>query len=190
MTFTMRTLIFTTLCLAGLFESTGYAQSSRIEAYGGYSFVRQGDVNLHGWSAAYDAKLRDWVALDIDLGGNYAGHSESLSGIPVRGDVGLYTYLFGPKFTVGRHKRWTPFFRVLAGGNYMRVSARAGLDPTAPTASKALNGFATAAGTGLDLNLSDHVALRVAQGEYRLLRINSGNSYGIRLSFGIVFKFE
>jgi hypothetical protein len=53
-----------------------------------------------------------------------------------------------------------------------------------------LHGLASSIGGGADLDLNARLALRAAQLDYDILRINRRTWRGFRWSFGVVFKFD
>ena len=53
-----------------------------------------------------------------------------------------------------------------------------------------LHGFAAAVGGGADWHLNDTISLRIPQYDYSLMRISGGNSSGLRVSTGLVFKLR
>lgn len=123
----------------------------------------------------------------IGLVGDFGGYVNTRTGI---NDKAL-TYLFGPRFN-WRHSRLNPYVQVLVGGTY----AWAG--PTGN--SNTQNAFAAAAGGGLDVKLTEHIAIKPIQVEYVMTRFDSARlggstmSFGdhqndIRYSAGVVFQF-
>jgi len=109
------------------------------------------------------------------------------------GDVGGYantrksdrlmTYMFGPRYN-WRHSRLTPYAQALFGGAHLW---------NGPSYSRTQNGFAMAVGGGLDYLLTNHIAIKPAQVEYVLTRLDSANGFGghqndIRYSAGVVFR--
>ncbi len=107
--------------------------------------------------------------------------------------ITLFTYLFGPRLTIVRGGRWTPFVHVLMGGAHSSVNLATG--------SGGQNGFSMAVGGGADFGLSKRLAIR-GEGDYFMTRLkdcqlgdaaacstitNVQNNF--RISGGIVFRF-
>lgn len=95
----------------------------------------------------------------------------------------LFTYMFGPRFNF-RHSRLTPYAQALFGGAHLWN------DPNYQTTK---DGFAMAFGGGLDVRVTNHVAIKPVQVEYVYTRLNSNSGFGsyqndIRYSAGIVFR--
>ena len=105
----------------------------------------------------------------------------------------LENYLFGPRISCRRSKRWTPFAQFLAGGAHASGTLFGAPTGTGGVTSFSLgsaNAFALSAGGGLDWNASRHVSVRLFQAEYLNTRLpNSGNDVqnNLRLTFGVVF---
>ena len=123
----------------------------------------------------------------IGLVGDFGGYANTRTGI---NDKAL-TYLFGPRFNF-RRSRFNPYVQFLFGGGY------AWSGPT--DNSNKQNAFATAAGGGLDIKFTDHIAIKPIQVEYVMTQFDSAKlggstvSFGdhqndVRYSAGIVFQF-
>ena len=185
------------VCLLGLVllaSLTAAAQDvPKAEGFLGYSYVRVNPgsgisgLNLNGGSGQFSYNVTNSISLVADLGG-YRVHENiatSPSGpvIPLRGSV--FSYLFGPRFTV-RHDRVEPFAQVLFGG------ARASASALGTSGSD--NGFAMAVGGGVDFKVNDFFAVRPVQAEYLLTRLGSSlggtqSQHNFRYSAGVVFRF-
>jgi hypothetical protein len=171
----MRKLLLGTIGLL-LMSVPGWAQESypKAEVFGGFSLssIAAGTpstrTQFYGWQGAVNGNLHRNVALVGDFGGQY----KSISGV----GISNYQYLFGPRITV-RRDNVTPFVHALFGAN--RASAL-GVSST---------NLALGIGGGLDLNVSDRVALRVPQFDWT--PIHGGGVWTtnvIRVGFGIVLK--
>jgi outer membrane immunogenic protein len=124
----------------------------------------------------------------VGLVGDFGGYANTRTGI---NDKAL-TYLFGPRFNVRRFERWTPYVQFLFGGAY------AWSGPNGFQQNQ--NAFATAAGGGLDYNLTKRISIKPIQVEYVTTQFDSarlgGSTKGfgdhqndLRYSAGVVFKF-
>jgi hypothetical protein len=148
-----------------------------------YSFVRhnsaQGlrEFTENGGSAYFEYNLNKVVGLVGDLGGYYNGTNSYKT----------FSYLFGPRFNL-RRSRFTPYAQFLFGGTDARI-------PSATAGAITQNGFTTAAGGGLDFELTPHIALKPIQLEYVMSQIpqfaTNTNSIqnNLRYSAGIVLRF-
>src|SRR6266852_6671821 len=128
----------------------------------------------NGGSGSFAYNINNVVGLVADFGG-YAN---------TRINDRLLTYMFGPRFS-WRHSRLTPYVQFLFGGGYVWNS------PTGVFTTQ--NAFATAAGGGLDYNLTKRIAIKPIQVEYVMTQIDSARGFGshqndVRCSGGIVFR--
>jgi opacity protein-like surface antigen len=180
------------LCAAG----TPGQEAPKMELFGGYSYVHMvdlGTANINGGSGSLSFNFKPWLGAVADVGG-YDGGDNGLDGA-------LVTYLFGPKIAI-RRGRITPFFQVLLGGAYTsadpppavgllaRRRAEGGVAGGGEFGSS--NSFAMAAGGGIDLRASRHIAIRLVQAEYLLTKFQDGISNqqnSTRISAGLVFGF-
>ena len=184
------------LCIAVLafacgFSTVVHAQQSpafkpRFEASADYSFIRanagnsNGGFNLNGGSGSFAYNFTDRFSVLADFG------AYRFSGLPVGLNSTMYTYLFGPRISLRKSSHVTPFGQVLLGGGRLNASS-GGVDAGE-------NGFAMAAGGGVDIGFRSHMAIRLIQAEYLLTRFPSVNGVSaeqndMRLSAGIVFRF-
>ena len=156
-------------------------------------------VGLNGGSASLAFNFNRFVALVADIGG-YDDSQLQLSGtganqpITVNSSGTAFTYLFGPRFTIGKQRRVSIFAQVLAGG--VHASAVTVTNCTSACIPlPAQNALAITGGGGVDIRLSHHISLRPIQAEYMLTRfaaVPSGSSASqndLRLSSGLVFRF-
>jgi outer membrane immunogenic protein len=143
-----------------------------------YDFQRTGN----GGSGYFVYNLDKTIGLVADFG----GYANTRSGI----DDKALTYLFGPRFTYRHFEKWNPYVQFLFGGAYAWSGP----------ASTTQNGFATAAGGGLDYNLTKRIAIKPIQVEYLMTQLDSPKLTGVdrnfgnhqndvRYSAGIVFRF-
>jgi hypothetical protein len=119
------------------------------------------------------------------------------------------SYLLGPRWTPAPAGRWSPYVEVLVGGNKITheqllpekkralelLAAQNGAAAPAHedyTIADESNGFAVAAGTGLDLKLSAALVFRVASVEYShsYVTANRGLNYanGVQVRTGMVLR--
>lgn len=154
----------------------------RAEFFGGFSYLPAGGADFprkdsYGFQASLCGNINRWFGIVADFGGQYRKVSDLGPGFPgVTANTSVYEYMAGPRFAV-RRKRFTLFSHALAGG----ATGRSGL------AGFSDRSFALAVGGGLDINLSDRVAIRAFQLEYigSFADILEDNA---RLGFGVVIK--
>jgi hypothetical protein len=176
------------LLVLGLVALPVMAQSiPKVEVFGGFQYDRTGGINLKGWDTALTANVNRWFGVTGDFSGGYTtGFHE-------------YKYLFGPVVSVGKGGPISPFVHVLFGG--FRDTGTVVLVPDfvtgmhAPQAhallgSGSVNGLAIASGGGLDVKVSRHVAIRVAQVDWLMERFAGVWSHdNVRFSSGLLFRF-
>ncbi|HKN36098.1 MAG TPA: hypothetical protein VJX16_22890 [Terriglobales bacterium] len=178
--------------------------ASRAVVFGGYSYLRNGSNGSNGWEGQGTFNLTRFLGITADVSGN----SRNLLSLPVPLIAPSVTqnfseYLFGPTVSTG-FGRSAVFAHALFG--VVRSSLDAGVSVpvvggiSAPVTSA--SAFAMAFGGGLDLGLSKHIALRVAQVDYVRSQLSGldalstglfgnvgGHQNDLRYSAGIVFRF-
>ncbi len=179
--------------LSLLFPLAAIAQDEypRAEIFGGYSYFRSNPegFNLNGWNASVTGNVNSWFGVEGDFSGHYG--SPEVFGIenPFV-DVNSHTFMVGPKLSY-RSKSVTPFAHFLIG------AARAGTGTLGYSVSE--TALAAAIGGGIDINVSESIAIRAAQADYLMTRFNSytqimfnrlgDEQNNFRFSAGIVIKF-
>lgn len=155
--------------------------------YSGCSYSSDGPAssgNFNGWNVAFTGYLYKFLGLTADFSGHYGN---SLQVVPPPVSVSRYSYLFGPAFAIHADKV-TPFAHALFGGlsnNYHGLGF----------SSDSYSAFAWAIGGGLDVNVSQHAALRLGQFDWEEVGTpgkngsSPNNATGFRSSAGVVFKF-
>jgi len=144
-------------------------------------------ITSNGGSGTFIYNVNHTLGLVADFGGYHNGSAHG----PFESDT-TFSYLFGPRFN-WRHSRMNPYVQFLFGG--ARVSAETNLAETGTIVTSDHNGFATAAGGGLDFNLTHHIVLKPIQIEYVMTQVPSfvtdRNSFqnNVRYSAGVVFTF-
>ena len=100
----------------------------------------------------------------------------------------LFSYLFGPRFTLRKSDRWQPFGEVLLGGAH----ATGTFEPSFSGGSGSFNSFSLVAGGGLDIHIMRHIDIRAIDADYYLTRFPNGvngRQNNLRISAGVVFRF-
>jgi hypothetical protein len=168
-----------------VFGSTAKAQETTTPKYEvglSYSWLHVNSANYdrqrtgNGGSGYFEYNLNKTLGLVADFG----GYANTKTGF----DDKLMSYMFGPRFNLRRGK-FTPYAQFLFGGAYL-FSNNSGI-------SQSKNAFATAAGGGLDWQLTNHVAFKPIQVEYVMTQLATPNGFGnhqndVRYSAGVVFR--
>jgi OmpA family len=133
----------------------------------------------------YDSQTRTII---VPAGNPFlpAGGSASVSG-------NLFTYMFGPVVTLNRG-RFRPFAEGLVGGAHTNVYKNAynNLTFTGISGAPSNNGFAAAAGVGLDIVVNRRVSIRPFEMDYLYTDLNSAlsaNQQSWRYLGGVVLTF-
>jgi hypothetical protein len=103
--------------------------------------------------------------------------------------VTVTAYRFGPQFYGPHGGRISTFGEFLAGGTRITASSTTSFLGVSNKTSVSLNGFAAAAGGGVDLRIKPWFGWRIVQADYSFLRFVGENSNGARLGTGLVFRF-
>ena len=181
----MKTLILTitaTLLLSGSLLNAQTETVPKFEVGLNYSGVHVNSANYdyqrngNGGSGSVEYNLNHVIGLVGDVG----GYANTRTGI----DQKMMTYLFGPRFNL-RHSRLNPYAQFVFGGGYLWYGAGQ---------KQNQNGFATAAGGGLDYNFNHLISFKPIQVEYLMTQLDSKQGFGshqnsVRYSAGVVFKF-
>jgi hypothetical protein len=180
------------LLCAGILLFAGLASAQdtpKIETFLGYSYVYSSiggtpipgfrgtnfDIGGNG-SVAFN--FNKWFGVVGDFGGYHTGNLGSVTHV----SANVFSYQGGPKFSY-RTDKTTLFAQALFGG------AHASLLGTG------VNSFAMNLGGGVDVNVNERFAIRVAQVEYSLTRfnffglLNPASQNNLRYSAGVVIKF-
>ena len=195
-------IVVLSLMLTCAFTAKAQADYSKVDVFGGYSYVRLNlpgaGFNANGGSGQVTYNFNSIVGLTGDFGGYHVSAGN------LNGSGTVFTYLFGPKFTY-REGKWSPFIQTLFGGAWLGAgisevcpdSAIRPLGGVTCSGSTSLNSFSMALGGGADYRFSDHVSFRLFDVDYLMTRFDVGSVVGttnhtqsnIRVSTGVVFHF-
>jgi opacity protein-like surface antigen len=166
----------------------------QVEVALGYTYVRARTVvaggccfNMNGGSVSAAVGVNRWLSLVGDVGGYYSGNVQDSGNT-----LSVFPFIFGPRFTYRRSERFTPFAQALFGGGHAggTLYTRTFRQGSAPPSAR--NAFAMAVGGGLDVNLSQHFAIRAFQADWFFTEFPNGvtnHQHNLRLSAGVVFRF-
>jgi opacity protein-like surface antigen len=169
------------------FGLVGVAQEApSMEIYGGYSLSHQSDhAHLNGWNGQLAGTITDHFSLVADASGHYLGNDPTALGINNLTQTRIFSYTAGPR-AYNRLGRVNLFTQALFGISH--IAGHAALPTVPPSSEKQKsNPFTMMMGGGVDFKVSDSIALRLAQIDYRLFRIEGSNSNGVRFGAGINF---
>jgi peptidoglycan-associated lipoprotein len=142
-----------------------------------------GCFSMNGGSASFAYPFAHSFSLVAEAGAE-ANSNVTSSGL----DLTLSDYLAGPRYSLRKSSRITPFAQLLVGAAH----ASGALSP-AQFGLGSSTAFAMATGGGLDLNLTRRFAWRVFQTDYLLTLLpNRTNDHqnNFRFSTGVVYHFS
>jgi len=187
-----------------LLTITSHAQS-KIEVYGGYSYLRPAltqteeqsftcvllpcplivlpqavttHPNLNGWELSGAYMVVPWLSARADFSGNYGAALGSSS-------ANIHTFLFGPEARWPR--RVSPFAHVVVGGAH--ASSSGGTMSNAPVLSGSESAFASAFGGGIDAKVTSSLWIRLIQVDDLVTRFHSSTQNQPRVSAGVIVRF-
>lgn len=173
--------------------------------------------NLNGINAA----VTGYISPRLGITGDFSFHQKSVSGsinqqvigVPVSGDlearVRLFNILAGPQVKFRNGSRVQPFVRAMAGVAVSQARVDAGNiriqggdleDFSGAVVEDRSTNFALGIGGGIDINVSDKIAIRAIQVDYNPIfgrSFDFGTGVDVaegrridnaRFSFGVVFK--
>jgi hypothetical protein len=187
---------------------------SRVEAFGGYSYLGfdtsavhnaligipstvTSRMNTNGWEASLAYNFNKWGGIEGDFSGHYKGDCEGFIGLTCSN----LSFMGGPRLT-HRRGNLTVFAHGLFGGDRFSLSASAASISTELFGTPYITGFsvsvyetkfALAAGGGADYVLGKHTSIRIAQVDYMMTKhfgeFGLSHQNNLRVSAGIVFRF-
>ena len=197
------------MALALLFGAVAVAQDvPKADLFFGYSGLRANSARdipgftNNGGLGTFAWDFTNHIAAEFEFGGYHAGNIQN-----IQFDTTEMTYLFGPRFSLGRSRRFDPYIHTLFGGVHLTTSVPVTLVPTplsTPSATTTRigatqDGFAMALGGGLDIRLSHHVTFRPIQLDYLLTRLadfgltgqpsGTRSQHNVRYAGGVLFTF-
>jgi opacity protein-like surface antigen len=182
----------------------------KADLFFGYSFLRANSAQnipaftANGGVGTFAWNFNQFIAFESELGGYHNGNVNNH-----QFDTTTFSYLFGPRFSLGRSKTFDPYVHALFGGMDAHTSICC-LVPTTGTGqtsgtgdrlAKDQNNFAMAFGGGIDIKLSRTVVLRPIQLDYFMTRYQAPdisnlngpstnrNQHDLRYAAGIAFNF-
>lgn len=156
--------------------------------------------SLMGWQGSANYNLSHHLGIVGDFGGQYGTvPSATVLGVTVPSySMHSYQFLFGPRIMF-RGPRVTPFVHALFGVDKMGVSTTTSIVGVPATVGLSSTGLGMGFGGGLDINVSDRLALRVPQFDWTPRHVGSTTILGvtvpgawstgqIRFGIGVVIK--
>ncbi len=187
-----KTFLLGTLLVAGIAANAQeLSETPKAEVGVDYTFIRVnpggtlGSFNENGGSAYAEYNFNKVFGMVADLGGSYVGTANGYSL-----DNTSFTYLFGPRFNL-RRSRYTFYVQTLVGGERLSYGYNPG--GVSPLLTNSQNDFAAAIGGGVDIAVTNRIAVKPIQVEYLMSEVTPGAGVNfaqnnLRYSAGLVFR--
>ena len=164
-------------------------------------------VNTNGFNIGIQENLNSWFSGIFTLSGSYptlaldvTPQLKTLGFLPpdwtakyvAKASGQLYTFMFGPQFTLRRSAFVQPFVRPLVGGAYATATINASVNGTnlaATDLTPSEGGFALGGGAGFDSRVSSHVYLRTAV-DYVKTTLFNATENNLMFSLGIAYRVD
>ena len=205
------------LILGSIFGLCVYAQDApKADLFMGYSFLRYNSAQTipaftaNGGVGTFAWNFNNNLGVEAELGGYHNGNVNDKEF-----DSTAFSYLFGPRFSWGRSKKFDPYVHALFGGQNATSSIAASsvlvVNPHAASTHLSSDGrykgttnaFAMAVGGGIDIKMGKWMTLRPVQIDYLLTRFelpdvtqpagatpnSARNQNNFRYAAGIGFNF-
>src|SRR5437763_1285960 len=206
----MQKLLFMIAALTCCASFASAQDDRKIQVFGGYSYLRfdaSGNVFREPGATAdvsslerfqldgFHAQVAGYFNPHFGIAGDVSGHYER----GAASQTSVYNFLGGPQVKA-RLGRTSPFAHALFGvsrgkGSVLTQSVVGSFDIVSSTPSEGQTKFAFAIGGGVDVNVSERIAIRALQVDYLRTSFsnNSDTRFGdhqnnLRLSVGVVFK--
>lgn len=175
------------LLLVAMVVSAAAQEFPRVTGFMGYSYAREQYTgatakNSKGFNGSAVINANNYFGFVADVSGHYHTDSDTKIG----GNV--YHFLFGPQFTYRNgNSRTVPFGRVMFGASKASTGYGASL-ATGNGLTTPETEWTYAFGGGMDVKLSNTVAIRAFQADYIRTHFVRYKQSNVRLSFGLVFN--
>jgi len=198
---TVRTL----LCLLGVlgFCASSNAQTApRAEFSAGWRLLNipdaigtESETMPLGWYADVAGNLTQMFAVVGEVGGNYKNFNDVLAqlgaNVNVDVNVNVHTFMGGVRFSARQNPAFTPYVQALFGLAHAKTDVEGQVTVAGRTISlnesMSDSEFAFDADGGVNIRLSDALALRVGAGYLRVGTSDGGNAF--RFGAGVVIPF-
>ena len=159
-------------------------ESPKADLFLGYSFLRYNSAQTipaftaNGGISTFAWNFNRHIGMEAELGGY---HNGNINGYHF--DSTSFTYLFGPRLSLGRERRIDPYLHILFGGQNFGTSIDQSsvlvVNPLGTTTLSngryhtSQNSFAMAVGGGLDVRVSKTFTLRPIQVDYYMTNFSA-----------------
>ena len=174
--------------------------------YGGGKFQNPPDFSVSedantpvGWFvAAFERNLKSWLALGIEVTGNYGKNDLAVTSSPAEffkliANDRSHIFLWGTRFSSQRSKNIIPFVKTGLGVSHETIDAEETVFTSGGLVmvrvKKTSARFAMAAGAGIDIPLTNTLDFRLIQADYLLTAGDEQIRNNARITFGFVVNF-
>lgn len=157
-------------------------------------------LNLSGWNVALQQNSNHWFGGILDFSGNYTTSKNSTipalvfqfppPTVAVNNVIRYYTFLAGPQFTLRKSSRLQPFGRVMFGGAHQRIESSASQNGVPASVLSTTTGFAFGPGGGIDVRVSNRIAIRTTADYIRAYLGGGEPGNHIRIGVGLDFRIN
>ena len=210
-------LLVVALLLALPVIASAQDEVPKVEIFGGYSYLRldnatgissqqttsttttttpttaMADRNLNGFEVSVTNNLNSWLGIEASFSSHFT--DTVLNGTTLDRDA--YIVTAGPRLSLRRFERFTPFLHIMAGMARQDVAVQnaSSTVSTVGSINQQDSGIALVIGGGVDLNLNSRLGFRLFQTDYILTRFSNRNGAStelnqanFRASTGVVLK--
>ena len=161
------------LLLIALLCATAAAQSPKASVIAGYNFSHSdqgtGYADLNGWFTQASFTLTELISLNFEVD-NYYGSFQGAR-------VNQHSYVAGPQFTFNNSGKVQPFVNVEIG------------DQRNSSAGTIEHAFTAQVAGGVQVKLSERLALYLSPVEYDLATPSSGVQHSFSSKYGVMVNF-
>ncbi len=201
----MRRSLITTMSVLLAAVVVDAQEVPRADLFLGYSFIRANSARdipaftMNGGLGTFGYNFNNHIGLEAEIGGYHNGNIHD-----IEFDTTVMPYLFGPRFSYGRSKRFDPYVHFLFGATHLTtslpVAPTTGTGQTGPTSriKASQDNFTMAVGGGIDLKMTHAVSVRPIQLDYFMTRFEdfgqlgpsqNRNQHNLRYAAGLMFNF-
>ena len=209
-----KSLLVVALLLALPVIASAQSEVPKVEIFGGYSYLRLDnatglssqqtgtttavttaslDRDLNGFEVSVTNHLNDWLGIEASFSSHFT--DAQVNGTTLDRDA--YIVTAGPRLSLRRFERFTPYVHIMAGMARQDVAVQnaSSTVSTIGSINQQDSGIAFVAGGGVDLNLNSRLGFKLFQTDYILTRFSNRNGAStelnqsnFRTSTGVVLK--
>ena len=208
-------LLVVALLLALPVIASAQDEVPKVEIFGGYSYLRLDnatglssqqsgttsstittsplDRDLNGFEVSVTNHLNSWLGIEASFSSHFT--DAQVNGTTLDRDT--YIVTAGPRLSLRRFERFTPYVHIMAGMARQDVAVQnaSSTVSTIGSVNQQDSGIAFVAGGGVDFNLNSRLGFKLFQTDYILTRFSNRNGAStelnqsnFRTSTGVVLK--